>query len=527
VNWSDGYVVDVPYTEGVYREMTPPWLSLTSLLSTQPPLDTTQPSTYIELGCGRGLTAITVAATNPSAQVWACDFNPAHIERARQMATAAGLANCSFAEASFEDLAGDRSVGPPQADVIALHGVYSWITPANRRHVVETIRQRLVPGGLVYVSYSVPTGWAGMQPIQQALRLQVATDRRRSDVAIRSAVATIRQLAEDGARSFPLAPREQSMFDGLEASDPVYAAHEYLGGSFTPMMFADVAAELAAAKCVYVGSATTTDAVLDFRVPADLVELVRASSDVALRETICDLAGSAAFRRDVFRRGLALVSGPDHSRWMDELHLVSTGRQFDASHVVATGAGALQFDAAHYEPLVERLAEGPVTGAELRAMAVFRGRAHADLTTSVALLVAGGYAVPMLRDWERNGSAEATWRVNEVLIDRARRGDFGGVLLSPASGGAVSVAPLVALAIGEHWDDMALDKESLVDAVVARARSSQLPVSQDGPMDAAATRGIIAEQVDTALQALSGPLRTLGVRAVQRRPQPSGKRRRH
>ena len=83
MSWNDGYVVDVPYVEQVFREMTPPWLSLTSVLNLQPPLDTTRPFTYLELGCGRGLTATIVAATNPSATVWACDFNPAHVERAR------------------------------------------------------------------------------------------------------------------------------------------------------------------------------------------------------------------------------------------------------------------------------------------------------------------------------------------------------------------------------------------------------------------------------------------------------------
>ena len=162
MTWNDGYVVDVAYTEQAYREMTPVWLSLASVLNRQPPVDTTRPFTYVELGCGRGLTACTIAATNPSAEVWACDFNPAHVERARQWATDARLDNCAFEEASFEDLAGDREVGPSQADVIALHGVFSWVSPVNRRHIVDIIRTRLRPGGLVYVSYNVPTGWAGM-----------------------------------------------------------------------------------------------------------------------------------------------------------------------------------------------------------------------------------------------------------------------------------------------------------------------------------------------------------------------------
>ena len=233
--WNDGYVVDASYTEQAFPQMTPGWLSFVALLHGQPPIDTTGPLTFMELGCGNGLTSCLVAATHPGASVWGYDFNPAHVARARQYASAAGLTNCTFEEASFEELARSPDAGPSQVDVIALHGVYSWITAENRRHVVEIIRRRLAPGGFAYVSYSVPCGWTNLLPIQEALRLHVAGDRRRSDVAIRSAVATIQQLADDGARSFPLGPREQSYLDRIGAHDPAYVAHEFLGGSFHPI----------------------------------------------------------------------------------------------------------------------------------------------------------------------------------------------------------------------------------------------------------------------------------------------------
>ena len=219
--WNDGYVVDVPYVEQVFREMTPPWLSLTTVLSTQPPLDTTRPFTYLELGCGRGLTANTIAATCPTATVWACDFNPAHVERARHVASNAGLSNSTFAEAAFEERGG-RSLPraapggcdrPPRDLQLGLSRSTGdmWSTSSAAGSC---------PGGLVYISYDVPTGWAALMPVQQALRVHVGTDRRRSDVAIRSAVATIMQLAEDGAAAFPLAPREQSTFDTSPSEIP-------------------------------------------------------------------------------------------------------------------------------------------------------------------------------------------------------------------------------------------------------------------------------------------------------------------
>ena len=529
MSWNDGYVVDVPYTEHAFREMTPAWLSLVSLLNDQPPIDTTRPFTYMELGCGRGLTATTVAAANPSAEVWACDFNPPHIERARQLAAAAGLTNCSFDETSFEELALDRELGPAHADVIALHGIYSWVSPTNRQHIIEIIRQRLVPGGLVYVSYDVPTGWAAMLPVQQAMRLQVRTDRRRSDIAIRSAVATISQLAEDGARSFPLPPPEQSTLDSLHAHDPAYVAHEYLGGSFSPLMFADVAADLSAAKCRFLGSTSIPDAVLSLRVPADLLDTVRSAPDVALRETVCDLATQRMFRADVFRRGMLLVSGPDHRRHLDDLQLVNGGTSFDPAKPIATGAGSAQLDAAHYAPLVGRLLDGPATVGELRRTPALEGRSDDEVKTSIALLVAGAYAEPVLPGWEGNGAVDSAARLNRTLIDAARRGDFRGLLISPATGGVIGLPLLVALTVGEAWDGAAVDESALAEAVARRARALQLPILLHGVAltDEMAQREVVTQSVRQAMELLSGPLGRLGIRAPEpRRAQPGGRRRR-
>ena len=257
--------------------------------------------------------------------MWGYDFNPAHVARARQYASAADLTNCTFEEASFEELARSPEAGPSQVDVIALHGVYSWITAENRRHVVEIIRRRLAPGGLAYVSYSVPCGWTNLLPIQEALRLHVAGDRRRSDVAIRSAVATIQQLAEDGARSFPLGPREQSYLDRIGAHDPAYVAHEFLGGSFHPLMFSEVADDLAAAKCTFVGESDPASAIVGLTVPPDLREMVRSAPDVVLRETLADLCVDRMFRTDIFRRGLAPLRLAEHRRFIDAVSLAWSG----------------------------------------------------------------------------------------------------------------------------------------------------------------------------------------------------------
>jgi hypothetical protein len=48
--WDDGYVTDVAYTSNFYREITPSWIALTSLLLGHRPPDLAAPFTYADLG---------------------------------------------------------------------------------------------------------------------------------------------------------------------------------------------------------------------------------------------------------------------------------------------------------------------------------------------------------------------------------------------------------------------------------------------------------------------------------------------
>ena len=63
--WNDGYVVDTPYTESIFADLNPAMFSMAAVLMGQPPINPSKPSTWIDLGCGNGLTACMVAARRP------------------------------------------------------------------------------------------------------------------------------------------------------------------------------------------------------------------------------------------------------------------------------------------------------------------------------------------------------------------------------------------------------------------------------------------------------------------------------
>ena len=340
--WNDGYVVDIAYTEPMTDYLCPAHLSMSAALHGQPPLPT-RPLTWLDLGSGSGASACMVAAANPDLEVWGCDFNPAHVERSRGLAAAAGL-DCRFEEASFAELAADEQIGPSRVDVIVVNGVYSWISRANQEHIGEIVRRRLNPGGVVFVSYGVATGWSAMTPIAEALHLRAQADGRRSDLTFTTAAAEVLRLADEGGRSFPLASHEAKGFEALRTIDPRYGAHEYLGAHFRPLMFAEVNEVMAAGRCSYLGSIDATDVLFRLGASVELIDLVAGATDVVAREMMRDLASERSLRKDVFRRGLATSTVVDQELWLRGLSVIGLDQQFPDDASVGVPLGSVGLD---------------------------------------------------------------------------------------------------------------------------------------------------------------------------------------
>jgi SAM-dependent methyltransferase len=84
-DWSSGYNVDLGYTYGHHREISPTWLNYAATLRgvTLPTGDWR----YLELGCGQGVGLVLTAALYPDHEFVGVDFNPLHIAHARSLAT--------------------------------------------------------------------------------------------------------------------------------------------------------------------------------------------------------------------------------------------------------------------------------------------------------------------------------------------------------------------------------------------------------------------------------------------------------
>lgn len=515
-DWNDGYMVDTVYTRQMFPDICPAWISMAAVLHGQPPLRSTgdSPLCWLDLGTGFGMSAAMVAATN-QAEVWGVDFNPAHVEGARALVEKTELDNCHFIEASFEDLADDISIGPAEVDVIVVNGVYSWISEDNQQRIGEIVRRRLRPGGFAYVMYEVPLGWASMTPLTEALRLHAANNHRHRVDAFSDAAEAVAELAELGARSFPLPPSEADRIDSWKAANGFYAAHEYLGSNFRPLMVDEVARTMAQARCSLIGALSPANAYRYKWLPDGLRTIITDTDDPILRELLQDVIGERGIRGDLYRRGVAVSTPTETARWNDELRIMGLGKEL-SDEPVSLPIGGVTLDPEFHQPLIEALGEGPLD--ITRVLAIHPQWTRVDASTALALLVSGGYAAPAVHDEPSSVIVERCARFNDLIFAENRDGHGHEHLVASRIGTGVHVDSVALDALdvvrrAHETNEGGLSEGQIVERVIHDLEQLGLGVRDKSVVidDPAEARSVVAERIRDILRRADRVLPELGL----------------
>ncbi|MBY6066731.1 class I SAM-dependent methyltransferase [Leisingera aquaemixtae] len=437
-DWTSGYVAGIDYTFDFHRQLTPALLGFTATAQgLRHGLDG-ENLTYCELGCGQGFSANLLAAANPHIEFHAMDFSPSHIAGARDLAQEAALENVHFHERSFEDF-GETPDLPAAFDIIALHGVYSWVSQENRQHILRFIADRLKPGGLVYVSCNTQPGWAAALPLRRILAARAEQGSGPLPERIGAALEFARQLAGAGAGYFGRNPLAADRLEHMKSMPPNYLAHEYFNKDWTPFFFEDLAAELAGAKLSFAASASLLDNLDEVRFTAAQRALLDSESDPVRREGLRDVLLNEHFRTDIFVKGrLAHTPRGEIGAWFATP--LALARPY--------GGGALRFhhrgqevplEQAQYAPVLQALANGPATVRSLLDQGVFGTLAWGGITRMLTVLAGSGCITPCLPQEGLERRAAACRAFNLAVCKRAEEGDALRFLASPVTGGGVEL----------------------------------------------------------------------------------------
>jgi SAM-dependent methyltransferase len=439
-DWSAGYIVDVDYTHGFYQELTPSHLNFCALLQGIQAPDLDQPSlAYCELGCGQGFSTNLLAAANPNVQFYATDFNPAHIAGARALAQSTRSTNVHFFDDSFADFIHRKDL--PDFDFITLHGIYSWISPENRKAIVDFIRLKLKPGGIVYISYNAMPGWASMMPLRQLMlehaSAQGTSASLHSRISASLDFATRLQGLETGF--FANHPKLSSHIEKLKTQDRNYVAHEYFNRDLTPFYFMDVAQELSEAKLSFVGSAAVIDSIEKLNLTEEQVKFLTEIDNVALRQTVRDHIIDQQFRRDIFVKGpVRLSPGAARGKW-NETRFVAIQQNPDVTYEIQGMRFTAKLEEAVYKPLIEALEQGPLSILALMKQPALSKINPNRLIQAITVLAAKNVLRPCLT---QQGFTERKFRTelfNKAIAEHALLDNKHPYFASPVTGGGIGV----------------------------------------------------------------------------------------
>ncbi|MHB1205588.1 MAG: class I SAM-dependent methyltransferase [Rhodospirillaceae bacterium] len=428
-----GYITDVPYVIHYYRELNPQILKL-ALAMNGIAWDRDQNCDYIELGCGFGLTPMFLAAGHPGVRVVGTDFNPEHIVTARGIAASAKLENISFVEGAFADL---ETQVPGSFDVIAMHGIWSWIDDENRAHILRFIDRHLKPGGLVYTSYNTQPGHAAGMPLRQLMLMGYEDAAGPTEVRVDAGVKFAEKLQAVNAAYFTQNARAGQVLDHIKPKPRNGLAHEYFNVHWRAFYHAEVAAPLAKLGLTYAASAHLLDNV-DFVNYSMAGREFLAAQRPDRRESLKDFLANREFRRDIFIRGTPPKQSPAPLLAATRFATAEGPQDLDKIAGI-TALGRISVKAEHAGPVLTALEDRALTINELVGHPACAALTPAEVMESTILMTALGRADPALPDDDYGPRKAAADRLNHALWEAARTVDVIHSAASPVTGGGIAL----------------------------------------------------------------------------------------
>lgn len=438
-DWHAGYTSETSYTYGYYTELNPLRVQLMLLsYGYMPP----RISTACELGFGQGIT-VNIHAAASGVRWYGTDFNPAQTAFAQELAEVADN-GAVLSEQSFRDFCGRSDL--PDFDFIALHGIWSWISPENQGHIVDFLARKLKPGGVLYISYNTQAGWAAIAPIRELLeqhsRVMSAPGQ---DIRARvgSAMSFVSRMMDTNPRYLAANPTASLRLKQLGELDPNYLAHEFFNHYWQPQSFSSIRPALNAAKLDFAGSAAFSDHVDVLNLTPEQVAFLSQIPDATFRENTRDFMVNRQFRQDYWVKGGRRLNGYEQTNALRALRVILVApRQHIAMTVIGvTGEGNL--DQAAYDPLFDLMTDfQPHTIGELEHG--LQGKVQ-DLGAllQMLLVLAHKACVSQVQDDAAIALARPhTDKLNRHLLHQALGRNDLAALASPVTGGGVGVLHL-------------------------------------------------------------------------------------
>lgn len=431
-DWTEGYVSEIGYTHGYYAELNPLRMKLAFINAG---LAFPEVGTACELGFGQGVSANIHAAA--SVTQWSgTDFNPAQASFAQELARHSGVTAQWFDQA-FDEFT--RRVDLPDFDFICLHGIWSWISDANRTVIVDFINRKLKVGGVVYVSYNTLPGWAAYAPLRQLMAEHAETFGARG-MGISSIVDDAIAFAEILMATQPKFAKANTgvlaRLEAIKGASRHYLAHEYFNRDWHPMYFATMNNLMGQAKLQFACSANYLDSVDPINLTPDQLALLGEIPDIEFRESMRDFMVNQEFRKDYWVKGRRSVSMVAQQELLNEQLILLVSHRPDIKLEVTGALGQAELFEGVYGPILDQLSDHQsISIAQLAQKVNPAGVTFVQVAQAVWILIGAGHVVAVHPPELARQVSSQSDKLNAALMTISKGAGDVRYLSSPVSGG--------------------------------------------------------------------------------------------
>lgn len=445
-NWSEGYTSDINYTMGYYDSLSSQNVIPAFLMShLQPP----KILNACELGFGFGV-SINLHAAASKVKWYGTDFNPSQTLFAQQIANEVNPDNLKIFDQSFAEFCQREDL--PDFDLIALHGIWSWISPNNRDIIVDFIRRKLKVGGVVYISYNTLPGWSAKTPIRHLLDQYYrafSSAKESREETVKSALDYTKQLFSVSTSLLQRAPQLIEQVEQIEGLNSHYVIHEYLNQSWHPMYFSELEECLREAKLSYACSSSFLDDFSDVLFTEEQKTFFDGIQDPILQQTAKDFILNKQFRRDYWVKGQLNLNDAQVEQEWRKLRVLLVVPVDDVSSKISHYQ-SVEWKEDLLKPVLEQLSDHQIHSVDALCEALKEQMSVTVIFKILALLISRKNIVIAQSAEIINEVKEDCKRFNQAVVERVFSPNKISVLASPVSGMGVQYTNIDLLFISAH-----------------------------------------------------------------------------
>lgn len=448
-DWTDGYFTESTYTFGYYRELNPIYQRFCLLANgIDTPLENAEEN-HCELGFGQGVSINIHAAAN-TGKFFGTDFNPAHAAQANILCKVS-KSGAKLFDNSFEEFLQRDDL--PQFDSISLHGIWSWISTENQRHIVEFVKKFLKPGGVLYNSYNCYPGWSPAAPLRELFILHDKYSHQSSKTFNRVEEAlNFTEKIISKAGYFQRVPDVQQIFDNTKKFNHDYLAHEYFNRDWICMYFNEVAEMFQAAKVDFACVAELVELKENFFLPADCIELLNKIENPIMREQVKDYFLNRQFRKDISVRGAIKISPLERmNRVLNTIFVLNDRQPLPENFKI--GVSTINLNPDLREKIYEYLAGDNFSPKTFKEFNQKNPQIPLAALEEVLLFLVHSNKISPCQNVDAVKKVEKNCRaLNEYICERAKFSDDIQFLASPLTGGGVQLGRFERIFTSAIWD---------------------------------------------------------------------------